>query len=428
MARNCGVALAVAVQLAVVSIPGTLHAQQPATHVFTRRQAIDSALAANPQLRVAHEQLEQARARGVENTAFPDPTVTGAVTSVDVVPQVNSNTISTLGLGLTVPFPTKFIVRHKQSSADIASAQFTVSQQQQQIAAQTSQAYDALLVAERHRADLQDADSLAVDFMTKTQARYEAGSAPKLDVIKAQVDRAQAATALLANYRDMANAVAGVNRLLGRSLGAPLSLADTLSVPPTPAAVDSLIATARARRPELSVLSSQRVSAGEAATLAQQYWLPDLDFTYVKNVAEGLPSSYTTALQITFPLFFWNHQRGEVREARHHEDELAASYRDLEAQVDQEVRTAYGNMTTALQQVVYLHDGVVPEAREAYEIARISYGLGGSSALDVLDARRTLLDAESQYADALGAANDARADLDRAIGVPIDELGGNDAR
>ncbi|MGE5760196.1 MAG: TolC family protein [Gemmatimonadota bacterium] len=46
--------------------------------------------------------------------------------------------------------------------------------------------------------------------------------------------------------------------------------------------------------------------------------------------------------------------------------------------------------------------------------------MGGSSTLDVLDARRTLLDAESQYADALGVANDARIDLERAIGASLD--------
>ena len=49
----------------------------------------------------------------------------------------------------------------------------------------------------------------------------------------------------------------------------------------------------------------------------------------------------------------------------------------------------------------------------------MSYGLGGSSALDVLDARRSLLDAETQYADALAAASSAQASLERAVGNPL---------
>jgi outer membrane protein TolC len=49
----------------------------------------------------------------------------------------------------------------------------------------------------------------------------------------------------------------------------------------------------------------------------------------------------------------------------------------------------------------------------------LSYGLGGLSALEVLDARRTMLDAQRQFADALAAANSARSDLERAAGVPL---------
>ena len=75
--------------------------------------------------------------------------------------------------------------------------------------------------------------------------------------------------------------------------------------------------------------------------------------------------------------------------------------------------------TAALRQAVYLRDALLPSAREAYRVASVSYGLGGSSALDVLDARRNLLDAELQYADALAAANTSRADLERAVAAPL---------
>jgi len=73
--------------------------------------------------------------------------------------------------------------------------------------------------------------------------------------------------------------------------------------------------------------------------------------------------------------------------------------------------------------VLFLRDELVPAAREAFRVASVSYSLGGSSALEVLDARRTLLDAENQLADALASANIARADLERALGVPLSTLG-----
>jgi cobalt-zinc-cadmium efflux system outer membrane protein len=87
--------------------------------------------------------------------------------------------------------------------------------------------------------------------------------------------------------------------------------------------------------------------------------------------------------------------------------------------VGQDVRATFAAADAALRQVIYIRDQLLPSAREAYRVASVSYGLGGLSALDVLDARRTLVAAQSQYADALAAANSTRSDLERAAGVPL---------
>jgi cobalt-zinc-cadmium efflux system outer membrane protein len=87
--------------------------------------------------------------------------------------------------------------------------------------------------------------------------------------------------------------------------------------------------------------------------------------------------------------------------------------------VDLDLRTTHAAADTARRQALHIRDQLLPEAGEAYRVASVSYGLGGASALELLDAKRTLLDAKSQYTDALGAANDARADLERAVGAPL---------
>ena len=280
----------------------------------------------------------------------------------------------------------------------------------------------SLLEARQHQSDLAEGKPLAQEFLDKTRLRFSRGPVARLDVIKAQVDYAQAENALIANGRDLANARAALNRLLGRLLGAGIEPADTLAVPPALPALARLDSVALGARPELASLKSQQAGARAATSLAKEFWLPDLGLSVTKNFVPGAPATYTSALGFSFPLFFWNHTGGEVAEASHHERELDATYRDLEAQVDEDVRTTYATAATALEQAVCRRDQLVPEARQAYDIASTSYGLGGSSALEVLDARRTLLDAESQYAEALGAANDARADLERAIGMPLDSI------
>ena len=228
---------------------------------------------------------------------------------------------------------------------------------------------------------------------------------------------AQAENDLIANERGVANARSALNRLLGRVLGAPVQPADSLTVPPPVAALEELEVLAMARRPELAAMRAEQAGARAARQLAQQYFLPDIGVSVSRVNVYGEPRGFSTAVGIGIPLFAWQHQRGEVAEAAHRQLELAAAYEDVAAQVGEDLRNAYATATTGRRQVVYLRDQLLPAAREEYRAVTASYSLGGASALEVLDAQRTLLDAQTQYSAALAAVTDAMADLERATGA-----------
>jgi cobalt-zinc-cadmium efflux system outer membrane protein len=198
---------------------------------------------------------------------------------------------------------------------------------------------------------------------------------------------------------------------------------DTLTVPPSLPSDDVLEREALNARPELAGLMARREGAHSATTLAREFWLPDLTLGVSRDVSGNSgPGVFSTGLAFPLPLLFWQHTKGEVSQSRHFERELAASYRDLEAQVGQDVRNAYAAASTSLRQAIYIRDQLLPSAREAYRSTAASYAIGGSSAFEVIDARRSLLDAQSQYSDALAAANTSRSDLERAVSVPLETI------
>src|SRR5579863_3156917 len=389
---------------------------------LTRDQAVAMAMAHNPQITVAREQTSESRAQRVQNISIPDPTTTASIAT-----QAGTPAEKPVGATLSIPFPDKFRLQYNIGTAGVRAAEYNLTAVRQQITSQTAQTYDTLRVALRHHADLTESRALAADFLRKTEARYAAGTAAKLDVVRAQVDLGQADNDLLGNVRDIANARSSLNRLLDRPLPAPVA-PDTLAVPPPLHDLTAIEQHALDGRPELSGLRAQQAGARATTSLAREYWVPDLFFGASADF--GAPDEYFTNRNlvwqygVTFPLpvFFWQHAAGEIAQDRHHERELEASYRDLRASVDQDVRAAYATAATALQQLIYLRDQVLPAAREAFRIASVSYGLGGSSALDVLDARRTLVAAESQYTDALSAADAAQADLERAAAAPLSQF------
>lgn len=386
---------------------------------ISRKDAVATAISNNPAVAAAREQVEQARARISEATALPDPAFVTTLEEETGFFSPKTATSKDFGLDFGIPFPNKLRLAGNVAKADLKSTEYSLTLLQQQIALQTEQAYDALQVALLHDENLKEAKRLADEFLTKTQSRFEAGTVPKLDVIKAKVDVAQAENDLIATERTISTARANLNRLLVRPLGSPIEATDPLEVPPPYADIETLEKTALATRPEILGSISDREGARQASTLAGRFWLPDFDITLWRNYTTGDPNAYGMALSATLPLFFWQHNKGEVAEARHREAELAATANDLSAQIGLDVRTTWATATTALKQVVYIRDELLPEAREAFQVASTAYGLGGISALDLLDAKRTMLDAESQYDDALGAANDSRADLERAVGAPL---------
>lgn len=396
---------------------------------LTRSSAIAIALANNPQLEVAREQTAELRAQRVQAIAIPDPAATASLDQQPGFFQSAPTGQRNIGATLAVPFPDKFRLRNNVATADVRNSVAAYTALRQQIAAQTAEQYDSLLVALRHRVDLTQARQLSQDFLRRTQARFTAGTAPRLDVIKAQVDVASAVNDLIANERDIANSQTALDRLIGRPLGLRVAPIDTLGVPDSLPPLAQLLPIALASRPELAGLSAERRGAHSATTLAREFWLPDITFGFAHDVAPGGgPAYFSTGFAFPLPIFFWQHTRGEISQAQHRERELSASYRDLEAQVSQDVRSAYANASTALRQVAFIRDQLLPSAVAAYRSAEASYTIGGSSAFEVIDARRTLLAAQSQYSDALALANTSRSDLERAVSVPIDSIPLGDTR
>jgi outer membrane protein TolC len=390
---------------------------------LTREQAVDTALARNPQLIVAREQVDEAKAQKLSTWAIPDPTGTASY-----ILERRAPTQKPIAANLDLPFPDKFRLNYEIGNSLVGNAAASYAALKQQIASQTAQTYDSLRVALRHRSDLTETRDLSADFLKKTQARFDAGTAPRLDVIRAQVDLAGDQNALIANSRDITTAIASLNRLLGRPLGNTVMPADSLDVPPPLPPLEPVEQSALNARPELAGLRAQISGAKATTTLAEEFWLPDIVGGVEWDL--GAPDAafpnrfpiWTYGLSVPVPLFFWQHTGGDIRQSRHHERELEASYRDLVASIDQDVRLSYATAATALEQAIYLRDQLLPSARDAYRVAATSYALGGSSALDVIDARRDLVSAESQYTDALAAANQAEANLERAAAAPLTEF------
>lgn len=406
--------------LFAISLRGqTAPAPSAAAGKITRVEAVQVALAKNPLLAAARAQVEEARAGVALATQFPDPSFQWDYEQESGIFRPHSAGARDVGLGLDLPFPSKFHLNKVAATATLDAAQYSFTQLSQTTASQTAQAYDALQVAEQNLGNNEESRKLSQDFLTKTQARYEAGTVARLDVLQAKVNLAQAGNQVIAAQRGVMIARATLNRLMGRSPGTPVEPAHALTISAALPPLVQLLQVGLHNRPEIASLHALRKGARASTKLAQQYLLPDINLTLYRNFTQGQPAAYSTVGTIAVPLFFWQHQKGEVAQAKNREIELAADQADTVNAVELDVRNSYATADTARRQAIWIRDELLPQAREAYSVAAKSYALGGSSALDLIQSKGALLDAELQYAQALGAANDAEADLERAIAAPL---------
>jgi len=385
----------------------------------SRTQAVSEALLRNPQIAVARAQIDEARAGIAQATAFPDPAFSWDYEQQSSLANFHSAQSRDIGATFTVPFPDKFRLNRRVSEAALHAAELNWSQVQQQIASQTATAFDAVLVARAQLDNDRQAERISQDILAKTQARFDAGTVARLDVLQAKVAYGQARNQTLADERAQMTALATLNRLLARPPGASTELAGTLDVPPAPPELGELVRLAAEHRPEIASIVAQREGSRFSAELAREFWFPDLSLTLFRNYTVGAPDSYSTVGSISVPLFFWQHLKGDVAAADARQAELAANETVTRAQVELDVRTAWAATDAARRQAIWIRDDLLPEATDAYHVASESYSLGGSSAVDLINARSALLAATAQLTQALGAANDAAAQLELSVGTPL---------
>lgn len=204
----------------------------------------------------------------------------------------------------------------------------------------------------------------------------------------------------------------------------PTVVFDPLDLGPT---YDALVREALQQRPEILESDAGIAAAQRGIVIARRSQLPTLGLSYgllySPNAAGFSPqtTSGQFVAQISIPLFEGGVARARVQQAR---ADVATAETDRRQSIDLvtlEVRQAYLNLTQARDRVAVANQALV-EAQESFRLARVRYNAGVASAagisplLEVSDAQAALTQAENNQVNALYDYNNARAQLDKAVG------------
>ncbi len=288
-------------------------------------------------------------------------------------------------------------------------------------------------VADQARIDAVNAELATAKLsLDQAVAAHEAGTSPRLDVLREQVDYQNEQQNLIATTNELAKDKLALARVIGLPLdqkftlssGAPFAALDT----PDP---EAAFQQALKQRKDLAAAAEQlkAAEAGKKAAFDEQ--LPTAtvsgDFGDLGTTVGHSHGTYTATGQVSAPILQIAKTHGDEDVAQAQYDQAQAKLSDQVQQVNADVRDAILDIQTAAKLVEATRSNV-SLAHEALSEAQQRFKAGVADSLPVSQALAADEQANDQYISAVYQHNVAKLSLARALGLASsnyrDYLGG----
>jgi outer membrane protein, heavy metal efflux system len=390
------------------------------------------ALASNAELAAAHLEIERARARLRQAGLRPNPSadleqVTGRFTgSAD-------ERETSIGISVPVELGGKRRRRIELGRAELEAAEAEVADHERRLAGEVLAAHTEALAAIREleiTKEINDIDTKTTAFV---QTRVNEGeTAPlELNLIRAEVDRLRSRRNLV--EARLQAALIRLKSLAGIPVNDPLRLKEALARPQQPRppmTVDAAIEIALRTRPDLRLARLAEEVAQAGLRLARAEGVPDVTLStkyLLSRSAADLPEPLipvsdkdrllSFGVSIGIPIF--NRNQGAKAEAAIVISQAQRRREFLEQVVRAEVASAYQRYAAAQAAVVTFEQGVIVRSNDNIRVIRAAYQIGEFRLIDVLNEQRKLLDAQTEFTEALTEQYKALVDLRLAMGVTL---------
>ncbi|MGE0591641.1 MAG: multidrug efflux RND transporter permease subunit [Vicinamibacterales bacterium] len=416
----------VAAALVVVGLLGGLAAPVAAQDLtpqpLTFEDAVARAVEAHPTVQQAatgiiraEALLQQARAR-----ALPSVEASFSTNIIDPVVRFSGEPINprvqTLTTGsVTAPLLTPVRWAERAQAADqVEVSRIAATDVRRQIGVAAAQTYLTVLTQRRVLASIERARDTARAHAEFAERQFEGGIGSRLNMVRAQQEVSRADV----QVEDTALALRRAQEALGVLVAAeaPVDAQDepALAIPPD-ISEDSIT-----DRTDLRLLTARRAAATRVLSDSWKEYLPSVTALFTPQVLApaGLfaqARSWRASVLFSVPLFEAGERRGRARERQALLDAIVFQQEEATRQATSEVRTARDAIRYTSRALEHAR-ATVQQAEEVLRITDIAFREGATTNIEVVDAQREALDAETAAAIAEDAARRARLELLVAAG------------
>ncbi|MEO8361187.1 MAG: TolC family protein [Vicinamibacteria bacterium] len=384
------------------------HAQEvfPLAQDPKARALVEQALADNPSLVAARERTLAATARIDRLAALADPVLSVGYEKGDAwLPGRGADTGPRLSVSQDFPFSGKRQLARETAGKDAELTRHATSALSLGVIYEVRKALADLLLARENIAIIRDQRQATADIEELSRARYSAGLAGQLDVLRAQAELARFDQMRLHEEGLETSAIAELNRLRARPEGTAVEFAGTLrDLVSRDIAIPNLadvLAKVHGDSPEERGAATLVERSSLQLDLARRNLKPDFVLSSSYAFRGSLPDRFMVEVGVILPAWRNNKQRQAIVEA---EADLRSSRAEREAmtlRTRAALEKAYADFKAAVLEARTIEKEVLVIDELAVESALAGFRSGQTPFISVLEAHNALYRDRKEHAELL---------------------------
>lgn len=293
------------------------------------------------------------------------------------------------------------------------------------IALKAKEAYFNILKADKAVVVTQSAVESLKSHLEVAKNFYEVGMIPVNDLLKAEVELANAEQNLFKVQNSAKLTRASFNIVLSKPINTPVNVEDILEYNIEPVDFDKFYNQALMKRPEIKALEINDSQIDQQIKLAKSKYYPEVALTYNYTKAGDSPSvhgsyyhdssSWQALASMSWSFWKWGSDHYVVRQKELNKQQLVNTKRSIEDGIKLQVTQAILDIQETEKRIPTAKKAV-QQGEENLRVSSERYKAQVTTSTEVLDAQTLLTQARVNYFSALYDHHLAKAALLRAIG------------
>ena len=390
----------------------------------------------NPTVSIAQYELDSARAsynaarqsRGISISANHTTQRGGYDDAQQAAPGIwtkgiGNNHANSLSASLPIFTGGKLSGTIKQAKANYQYNEVGVQRTYNEMRSTVTDGYFNMLQADNIQKLSAESVTRLEDHLKNVQAQYDVGVVAKVDVLRSQVELANAKQTLIQAENAYQVSEANMNKIVGLPMDTNLKLDNLLVYNAYDKNMDDCLAYAAEHRPELMQAKYNVDAAKGALMVARSGHMPQVAASATQQWSDSNwpgdeNGKWGVGVNVSLNVFDTGVTLSKIHGAEADLKKAEETYRDTVNAVNLDVRSNYLGLREA-EKRISTTKLAVEQADEDYRIAQLRYMSGVGTNTDVLDAQVALTQAKTNYTQALYDYNTSKTALETSIGVPM---------